>query len=342
MGVITTYTLGAGEGSSQKTGAKVIIAHATGVDAPAVNTAIYEKREWSTSQAYVQYIVGDGGKIYKVGEEGYVAWGAGEWANSNAPVQIELAQTSDNAEFRKDYVAYVNLLRSSAKKWGIPVTLDSSAYTGIKTHRWITDHVWGDHTDPYGYLSRHGVSKAQFKKDVENGVSGGGSSSGSSSSSSKPSKPATKPKNYNNVDVSYALHQQGGSWLTEVKNFGSGSNGFAGVPNAKHDMLYVKVNHGSVKYRVHTLQDGWLPWVKKADKKDTVNGVAGIAGHTIDGVQIYFNTPSGEAYQQAYYRSQTTQRTGWLDVVQDDNNYAGLYGEPLDRLQVDVDSQSNY
>ncbi|MFA7721045.1 peptidoglycan amidohydrolase family protein, partial [Lacticaseibacillus paracasei] len=104
------------------------------------------------------------------------------------------------------------------------------------------------------------------------------------------------------ANVSYGLHLLGGSWLDEVTNFGSGDNGFAGLPNHQHDLLYIRVDHGSVKYRVHTVKSGWLPWVTKGDRNDTVNGCAGIAGEAIDGVQIIFLTPAGEPYQQAYYR----------------------------------------
>ena len=339
------YALSSNQGSSLRTNNNVIIAHATAVYAPARNVAIYENREWYNADAYVQYIVGDGGKIYRVGAEGYQAWGAGSWGNANAPVQVELAQTYDNAEFHRDYVTYVNLLRSSAIKYGIPTDVDSSAWRGVKSHFWITNHVWGDHTDPYGYLASHGITKAQFAHDVKYGFSSSGNNvNPTPTPTPKPAKPTDKKA----VHVTYALHQKGKKWLNSVKDFGSGSNGFAGVPNSTHDMLYIKVNHGTIKYRVHTKEDGWLPWVKKANKNDTVNGVAGIKGHTIDGVQMYYTTPSGETYQQAYYRSQTTQRTGYLGTCADNgtvagyDNFAGMLGEPLDRLQIDVDNSSNY
>ncbi|KRN94600.1 peptidoglycan recognition family protein [Pediococcus stilesii] len=337
-----TYALSGNEGSSIPTSNNIVTAHATGDYAPAVNVAIFEKRTWYSNGAYVQYIVGDGGKIYRVGAEGYQAWGAGSWANANSPVQVELAQTYNYNEFRKDYVAYVNLLRSSAQKYGIPTTVDDGTYRGVKSHRWITDHVWGDHVDPYGYLASHGVSKAQFQHDVRYGFSSSGNNVNPT-----PSNPSV-PTNKKNVDVTYALHSKGGNWLADVKNFGSGSNGFAGVPNSVHDMLYIKVNHGSIKYRVHTIEDGWLPYVTKADKKDTVNGVAGIKGHTIDGVQMYYTTPSGETYQQAYYRSQTTDRTGYLGTCADNgtvagyDSWAGIYGEPMDRLQLNIDNYDAY
>lgn len=340
------YALSSSEGSSLKTSNNVIIAHATGTYAPAVNNAIFEKRTWYSNGAYVQYIVGDGGKIYRVGAEGYQAWGAGSWANANAPVQIELAQTYDQAEFRKDYVTYVNLLRSSAIKYGIPTTVDDSSWRGVKSHLWVTNNVWGDHTDPYGYLSSHGISKSQFAHDVKYGIDTKDSDT-DTDNTIKPSEP-TKPTDKKQVDVTYAMHQRNGHWLTPVKNAGSGANGFAGVPYSAHDMLYIKVNHGSIKYRVHTKEDGWLPWVHKADKNDTVNGVAGIKGHTIDGVQMYYTTPSGETYQQAYYRSQTTQRANYLGTCADNgtvagyDSWAGMYGEPLDRLQISINDHSNF
>ncbi|MGI1726480.1 peptidoglycan recognition protein family protein [Pediococcus acidilactici] len=339
------YALSSNQGSSLRTSNNVIIAHATAVYATAKNVATYEKRAWYDVGAYVQYIVGDGGKIYRVGQEGYQAWGAGSWANANAPVQVELAQTYDQAEFRKDYVTYVNLLRSSAVKYGIPTTVDSSAWRGVKSHLWVTNHVWGNHTDPYGYLASHGITKAQFAHDVQYGFS---SSGNYVSSASKPGSKPVRPSNKKNVDVTYAMHQRNGRWLSPVKNAGSGANGFAGTPYSAHDMLYIKVNHGSLMYRVHTIEDGWLPFVHKANKNDTVNGVAGIKGHTIDGVQMYYTTPKGETYQQAYYRSQSTQRAGYLGTCADNgtvngyDSWAGMYGEPLDRLQISINDHSNF
>ena len=69
------YALNSNQGSPLRTSNNVIIAHATAVYAPAKNVATYEKRAWYDVGAYVQYIVGDGGKIYRVGAEGYQAWG---------------------------------------------------------------------------------------------------------------------------------------------------------------------------------------------------------------------------------------------------------------------------
>lgn len=183
--VNTTYQLGVNEGSNQRTNNRLVIAHETGTYAPAVNNAAYMKRTWNTNYAYTQYVVGDGGQVYRVGADGYVSWGAGTWGNANAPVQVELARTYDNNQFKIDYAVYVNLLRDSAKKFGISTNLDTGY--GIVTHKWITDNVWGDHQDPYGYLASHGITKAQFAQDLKTGLPENGS--GTNTTPINPVKP---------------------------------------------------------------------------------------------------------------------------------------------------------
>ena len=161
------------------------------------------------------------------------------------------------------------------------------------------------------------------------------------SETDQPNKP-TSPSFSTNVH--YGLRVLGGSWLGEITNYNDvDSNGFAGLPNNQHDMLYIKVDSGTLRYRVHTAQSGWLSWITKGDKTDLVNGCAGNPGEAIDGVQIYYTTPSGKTLSQAYYRSQTTARSGWLQTCCDDgtsiagyDGWAGLMGEPLDRLQIGI------
>lgn len=71
-----------------------------------------------------------------------------------------------------DYKIYVQLLRDLAKQAGIPTTLDSGDLAGIKTHDYCTHHQpnnGSDHVDPYPYLAKWGISREQFKKDIESG-----------------------------------------------------------------------------------------------------------------------------------------------------------------------------
>lgn len=163
------FNLSQNEGSLQRTNNKYIILHETANPrATGRNEAQYMKRAWQN--AYTAYIVGDGGIAYKVGEEGYVQYGAGSYANANSPVQIELQHTTDKATFEKNYRTYVELARDSAKKFGIPLTLDTPYnQSGIKSHLWITQNIWGDHSDPYEYLAKMGISKAKLAHDLANG-----------------------------------------------------------------------------------------------------------------------------------------------------------------------------
>lgn len=170
---------------------------------------------------------------------------------------------------------------------------------------------------------------------------GGGASSGGDGIDS--SGRDTAPTRRLTVPVQYALHVLGGGWWPDVTNFGLGDDGYAGAPNTRHDLLVAWVDHGSLRYRTHNLGGDWNDWVSKADKNDTVNGCAGVPGTPIDGVQFYYTTPAGESYSQAYYRSQTTDRAGWLPVCSDDgtngdglDSWAGILGEPLDRLQLAI------
>lgn len=344
----STYALGANQGSSQRASNQYIILHDTGNDNnqganSAQNEAAYMRNNWGN--AYTHAIAGPD-RVLMVGEPGYVAYGAGSPANERSPFQIELAHYSDPALARAAYVNFINAAREFALRYGIPLTLDGPG-NGIKTHKWVSDNLWGDHQDPYGYLNRIGISKAQLAADLANGV-------GSAPTvTPEPAQPVAKPTPQQagrKGHVFYALRLKNGAWLDEVTDFGAGDNGFAGLPNHQHDYLTVRVDYGSIKYRVHTVQGVWLDWVTKGDRNDLVNGAAGIGGQAIDGVQMIFLTPAGEPYQQAYYRVQTTQRPNWLDVVCDDgtslpqftDTYAGIYGEPIDRLQVGIASVSPY
>jgi len=165
-----TYELGANEGSSVATNSKFIVLHET-TNVGAEANASYFKNNWAATETYVQYVIGDGGKIFQVGADGYQAWGAGSYANANSPVQIELARTTDKATFKKDYATFVNFARAKAQEFSIPTTLDAYG-NGIKTHKWISDNIWGSHTDPVqSYLEPFwGITQEQLAHDIAVGI----------------------------------------------------------------------------------------------------------------------------------------------------------------------------
>ena len=292
---------------------------------------------WSRDDTYaVHYVMElDGSVVYHTMPDWALAYHVG---NGNySTVGIELAHATTTSDFNAQW--------REAVKWAG----DYLASRGWGTDRLLSHnecrYIWGgtDHTDPDGYFRSNGKSWSEFESAVASymasgAVPSGGSSSGGGDLPDAPSKVTEK------VDVQYAMRVRGGGWLDEVENYNNtNSEGFAGLPYCAHDLLYIKVDEGKVKYRVCTAEDGWLAYVTKGDPADTVNGCAGIPGHTITGVEIYYTTPSGEEYKQAWYRSQTAYRAGYLDTCCDDgttyagyDGWAGWPGEPMDRLQIAI------
>ena len=162
------YQLSTEQGTNQPSAPKYIILHDVGSRADGQQAASYMQRTANSSQAYTNFVVGNGGVVYQMKRPGTVAWGAGTTANQNAPVQIELGHATTAAAFRADYQSYVALTRDMAGKYNIPLTLDqgSTGTSGVKSHRWVSQHIWGDHQDPYEYLTRYGVSKADLANDL--------------------------------------------------------------------------------------------------------------------------------------------------------------------------------
>lgn len=141
------------------------------------NEIKYMKNNWNKppSYAYTSHWVGSGGKIVQLAEAGKRQNGAGGKANPHSVAHVELARTNNKETFKKDYEAYVWLLRKLADDWNIPKTLDAGSGVsdkGIKGHAWVSKNLGGtDHVDPYPYLESWGIKKSQFKKDIEKGSS---------------------------------------------------------------------------------------------------------------------------------------------------------------------------
>lgn len=215
--VNTEFRLGTNEGDSRRTTNKYIILHETANPrATGRNEATFMKRNWRN--AYTSHIVGDG-MVYEVGQKGYMQYGGASYeANISSYAQIELQHTTDKELFKKNYKVYVSLARDLAKEAGIPLTLDTAyPQKGIKSHLWLTQNIAGDHTDPYAYLSKMGISKAQLAKDLANGVDG------TVTPDTTPSKPDTSGKKSNDViagEVIAGLWGNGSTRISKLKAAG--------------------------------------------------------------------------------------------------------------------------
>ena len=149
-------------------------AHSTGNrNSTAQNEADYMQRKDLNSGFYT-HVVGNG-RIIQTAPTNRGAWDVGGGWNAETYAAVELIESHKTKdEFMRDYKIYVGLLRDLAKQAGIPTTLDTGDLAGIKTHDYCTHHQpnnGSDHVDPYPYLAKWGISKEQFKKDVEKGIS---------------------------------------------------------------------------------------------------------------------------------------------------------------------------
>ncbi|WP_340461404.1 SH3 domain-containing protein [Tetragenococcus halophilus] len=228
--------------SSQRTTNDYIILHETGGVAPAINNAQYFNREWRNAGTYSSHVVGDGGDVYQISPDGYVQWGAGSYANARSPVQIELARTNDKATFEKDYKAYVNLARDMAKKYNIPLTLDGAG-RGIKSHLWVTENIWGNHQDPYGYLAEYGISKADLAQDLRTGLDDSDDADASKTTPA-PGESAPEPDNdnYQSQSGSYTFRN-----TTKIRNSVGTNGGYTGInysagQTVNYDRVYKNVD----------------------------------------------------------------------------------------------------
>ena len=147
-------------------------AHSTGnAGSTAQNEADYMQRK-NLNSGFYTHVVGNG-RIIQTAPTNRGAWDVGGGWNAETYAAVELIESHKTKdEFMKDYKIYVGLLRDLAKQAGIPTTLDTGDLAGIKTHDYCTHHQpnnGSDHVDPYPYLAKWGISREQFKKDVESG-----------------------------------------------------------------------------------------------------------------------------------------------------------------------------
>lgn len=148
-------------------------AHSTGNStSKASGEATYMSNK-DLSDGFYTHVVGNG-KVYQTAYVGQGAWDVGGDWNNETFAAVELIESHQTyEEFRADYEIYIQLLRDLANQAGIPITVDTDSLEGIKTHYYCTNNQpnnFSDHIDPYPYLAKWGITKEQFKKDVETGT----------------------------------------------------------------------------------------------------------------------------------------------------------------------------
>lgn len=150
----------------------------------------------------------------------------------------------------------------------------------------------------------------------------------------KPAPEPVKPEpTAKNIDVVYSAYVNG-RWLGEIKNCNDTNDmGYAGIENCSISGFGAKASEGTLKYRVHVAYGNWYDWISKYNRNDWNNGVAGYPGNWIDGIQMELVGVPG---YQVMYRVSIYGRKDYLPWVKGLEDYAGLYGNIIDKVQVKI------
>lgn len=252
------------------------------------------------------YGIGYDGRIGQYVDESDTAWTNSNWDSNCKSVTIETSD-NDNSWYVNDTTlnSLIKLVADIAKRNNLGTLVPGKNLTW---HSMFTST-----SCPGDYLR----SKMQYIADEANKINCG---------SSVPSS--------NVVNVYYRVKTQKNGWLPEVKNL----EDYAGWENSPITGLAIRVDKGSIKYRVHIKGGNWLPYVTGCNINDFNNGFAGDGKNIIDAVEVYYFTPNDiRPYKKAKYK--VNDYPYQLDNEKGNgmDGYAGVYGVNATKFQIVIE-----
>lgn len=248
------------------------------------------------------YGVGYDGSIANYVDEENTAWTNSNWDSNCKSVTIE---TSDN-----DSSWYVNdITLNSLIKLVADIAKRNNLGTLVPGKNLTWHSMFTSTTCPGNYLR----SKMQYIADEANKING-----------------AVKGV----VNAFYRVRTQKHQWLQEVKNL----DDYAGYENSPITGLAIKVDKGSIRYRVHLKGKGWLPFVTGYNINDFNNGFAGDGISVIDAVEVYYYTPNDiRPYKKAKYKVNGYPYQYDNEKGNGQDGYAGVMGVPATKFQIVIE-----
>lgn len=251
------------------------------------------------------YGIGYDGRIGQYVDETDTAWTNSNWDSNCKSVTIE---TSDN-----DNSWYVNdITLNSLIKLVADIAKRNNLGTLVPGKNLIWHSMFTSTTCPGNYLR----SKMQYIADEANKINCG---------SSVPSS--------NVVNVYYKVKTQKHGWLPEVKNL----EDYAGWENSPITGLAIRVDKGSIKYRVTTVSGKQLGWITGYNINDYIKGWAGN-GEAIALVEVYYYTPNNiRPYKKAKYKVNNYDWQYDNEKTNGQDGYAGVMGVPATKFQIVIE-----
>lgn len=259
------------------------------------------------------YGVGYDGSIANYVDEEDTAWTNSNWDSNCKSITIEISD-NDNSWYVNDITlnAVIKLVADIAKRRGLGTLVPGKN---------LTWHSMFTSTDcPGDYLR----SKMQYIADEANKINNKSTS--------------------NEVNVYYMARTKKHGWLKEVKNL----EDYAGWENSPITGFAIRVDKGSVRYRVHIkeikdnngniiVKGRWLPYVNDYNIKDKINGYAGN-GNIIDCVEVYYYTPNNiRPYKKAKYKINNYPYQYDNEKNKGQDGYAGVMGVTATKFQIIIE-----
>lgn len=136
------------------------------------------------------------------------------------------------------------------------------------------------------------------------------------------------------VNVYYCVKTKKHGWLPEIKNL----KDYAGWENSPITGVAIKVDKGTIKYRVHIKGGKWLPYVTGCNINDIKNGYAGDGESIIDAIEVYYYTPNDiRPYKKAKYKVNDYPYQYDNETINGQDGYAGVFGVDVTKFQIVIE-----
>ena len=255
------------------------------------------------------YGIGYDGKIALYVDESNTAWTNSNWDSNCKSVTIETSD--DNSSWYVNDTtlnSLIKLVADIAKRNNLGKLVKGKNLTW---HSLVADKG-RETTCPGDYLR----SKIQYIADEANKINGYGSATSD-----------TK------VNVYYRVKTLKHGWLPEVKNL----EDYAGFQGSPITDVAIRVDKGSIKYRVAPVGKDFLPYVTGCNINDFNNGYAGN-GTPIDRLEVYYYTPSNiRPYKKAKYKVNNFDWQYDNEKTKGQDGYAGAKGVVATKIQIVIE-----
>ena len=255
------------------------------------------------------YGIGYDGKIALYVDESNTAWTNSNWDSNCKSVTIETSDDNSNWYVNDTTLnSLIKLVADIAKRNNLGKLVKGKNLTW---HSLVADKG-RETTCPGDYLR----SKIQYIADEANKINGYGSTTSD-----------TK------VNVYYRVKTQKHGWLSEVKNL----EDYAGWQGSPITDVAIRVDKGSIKYRVAPVGKDFLPYVTGCNINDFNNGYAGN-GTPIDRLEVYYYTPNYiRPYKKAKYKVNNFDWQYDNEKTNGQDGYAGAKGVVATKIQIEIE-----